>query len=87
MQSLQLVKNGIKDILFLALLFTHILQDAIIKGCSHLTDKTAYGMMGSTYQLLPTKTHKKRLLGVIKAHAVLNDFWTTTHSFNYTFGR
>ena len=61
MQSLQLLKNGIKDILLLVLLYT-ILQDAIIKDVFTLNRQDSL-LCGSTYQLLPTKIHKKLLFG------------------------
>ena len=69
--------------------FYTILQDAIIKDVFSLNGQDSLWYDGEYLPIVANQNIQEAyILGYnLKAHAVLNDFWTTTHSFNYTFGK
>ncbi len=69
--------------------FYTILQDAIIKEVFSLNGQDSLWYDGEYLPIVANQNTQEASIwgGHLKAHAVLNDFWATTHSFNYTFGQ
>ena len=69
--------------------FYTILYDAIIKDVFSLNGQGRLWYDGEYLPIVANQnTQEASIWGYhLKAHAVLNDFWVTTHSFNYTFGQ
>lgn len=69
--------------------FYTILQDAIIKDVFSLNGQDSLWYDGEYLPIVANQNiQEASVWGChLKAHAALNDFWATTHSFNYTFGQ
>ena len=69
--------------------FYTILQDAIIKDVFSLNGQDSLWYDGEYLPIVANQnTQEASVWGChLKAHVILNEFWSTTHSFNYTFGQ
>ena len=74
---------------FSATAFYTILQDAIVKGVFTLNGQDSLWYDDEYLPIVANQNIQEAFIWGyhLKAHAVLDDFWTTTHSFNYTFGQ
>ena len=87
--ELTISKKWNKGSYFSGTAFYTILQDAIVKDVFSLNGQDSLWYDGEYLQIVTNQNMQEAFVWGchLKIHAVLNDFWTTTNSFNYTFGQ